>query len=54
MLSIQTKDEITFMCINRLKKIGLNPENISKMQEEHLIKHIYECNFNKRKAKNII
>jgi endonuclease III len=54
MLSIQTKDETTSMCVNRLKKYGLTPESISKTEESKLIAMIYECNFNKRKAKHII
>lgn len=54
MLSIQTKDEITSMCVNRLKKYGLTPESISKTEDQKLIQMIYQCNFNKRKANHII
>ena len=54
MLSIQTKDETTSMIVNRLKQYGLTPENIANTPENKLIQLIYESNFNKRKAANLI
>lgn len=54
MLSIQTKDETTSMIVNRLKQYGLTPENIANTPEKKLIQLIYESNFNKRKAANLI
>ena len=33
MLSVQTKDEITSMVMNRLKSYGLTPQNINKIPE---------------------
>lgn len=54
MLSIQTKDETTSKCVERLKLYGLTPQSMATIHEEKLVELIYECNFNKRKAKNII
>lgn len=42
------------MIVGRLKSQGLTPENISTFSEEKLRSLIYESNFNKRKAANLI
>ena len=54
MLSVQTNDKTTSMIMTRLKKQGLTPENIVKHSEESLKKLIFQSNFNKRKAANIL
>ena len=54
MLSVQTKDETTSKIMERLKEKGLTPEEMIKYSEEELRTLIYESNFNRRKAKNII
>lgn len=54
MLSVQTTDQITSMVTKRLQQYGLTPKIIAQTPENKLIELIYECNFNKRKAKNII
>ena len=40
--------------MTRLKEKGLTPENIVKYSEAKLKEMIYESNFNKRKAANIL
>lgn len=55
MLSSQTKDEVTFAAMERLKnyKTGLQVDSILKMPEETLGKLIYPVGFWRRKAKYI-
>ena len=51
LLSAMTKDQVTAAAVNRLKKHGLSPLNISKMDEDEIGKLIYPVGFWKRKAK---
>lgn len=45
MLSSQTKDEINYAAMLRLKQHGLNVNNILKTSDEHLGKLIYPVGF---------
>ena len=51
MLSSQTKDEINFQAMTRLKENGLTVENLLKMDDETLGKLIYPVGFWKTKVK---
>lgn len=53
MLSSQTKDEMTFAAMSRLKKHGLNISNVIDTSEEMIGKLIKPVGFWKRKAKYI-
>lgn len=53
MLSSQTKDEVNFAAMNRLREHGLTVENILNTSEETFGKLIYPVGFWKTKAKNI-
>ncbi|CXI79882.1 endonuclease III homologue, putative [Plasmodium berghei] len=54
LLSSRTKDEVTAMVMDRLKKHGLNVENILKTPEEELKKLIFGVGFYNVKSKQII
>lgn len=45
MLSSQTKDEVNFAAMQRLKQHGLNVENILEMSDDTLGKLIYPVGF---------
>ncbi|XP_055615484.1 endonuclease III-like protein 1 [Toxorhynchites rutilus septentrionalis] len=53
MLSSQTKDQVNFECMQRLKKHGLTPEHVVATDTEVLEKLIYPVSFYKNKAKFI-
>lgn len=53
MLSAQTKDNVTFEAMQRLKKDGLTPENVCNMKPQDLEKLIYPVSFYKNKTKYI-
>ncbi|XP_058812445.1 endonuclease III-like protein 1 [Topomyia yanbarensis] len=53
MLSSQTKDQVNFECIQRLRKHGLTPENIVATDSDVLEKLIYPVSFYKNKTKFI-
>lgn len=50
MLSSQTKDEVTFGAMERLKAHGLTLPNILQLDQTELGKIIYPCGFWKKKA----
>ena len=50
MLSSQTKDEVNFAAMTRLKERGLTPENIVAMSDKELGELIYPVGFWKRKV----
>ncbi|CRG93729.1 endonuclease III homologue, putative [Plasmodium gallinaceum] len=54
LLSSRTKDEVTAMVMDKLKKHGLTVENILNTSEEYLKKLIYGIGFYNVKAKQII
>ncbi len=45
MLSSQTKDEVNYAAMNRLKEFGLTPEKIAEASVEELGKLIYPVGF---------
>lgn len=47
MLSSQTKDQITFDAMNRLKNYGLTPEHIIESKVDEIEKLIYPVSFYK-------
>lgn len=53
MLSSQTKDQVNFECMQRLRKHGLTPENVVATDVDVLEKLIYPVSFYKNKAKFI-
>lgn len=53
MLSSQTKDQVNFECMQRLRKHGLTPENVVATDVAVLEKLIYPVSFYKNKAKFI-
>lgn len=53
MLSAQTKDNVTFEAMQRLKAKGLTPENVCKMKVEDFEQTIYPVSFYKNKTKYI-
>ncbi|XP_065095658.1 endonuclease III-like protein 1 [Ochlerotatus camptorhynchus] len=53
MLSSQTKDQVNFECMQRLRKHGLTPENVVATEPAVLEKLIYPVSFYKNKAKFI-
>lgn len=53
MLSSQTKDAITFECMERLKLHGLTPEKMVKTSTNDLEQLLYPVGFYRTKAKNI-
>ncbi|XP_058460900.1 endonuclease III-like protein 1 [Malaya genurostris] len=53
MLSSQTKDQVNFECMQRLRKHGLTPENVLVTDSDVLEKLIYPVSFYKNKTKYI-
>ncbi|KAI5652091.1 hhH-GPD superfamily base excision DNA repair protein domain-containing protein [Phthorimaea operculella] len=53
MLSSQTKDQVTFAAMERLRERGLTVDNVLKMSDEELGKLIYPVGFWKTKVKYI-
>ncbi len=45
MLSSQTKDEVNYAAMTRLKEFGLTPEKVAEAAEEQLGKLIYPVGF---------
>lgn len=52
MLSSQTKDEVTYEAMKRLKNYGLEPSKIIEIQKNDLEKLIYPVSFYKVNKKN--
>ncbi|KAH8741484.1 endonuclease III [Cryptosporidium ryanae] len=52
-LSSQTKDQVTYSCMNRLIEYGLTPESINKIKIESLRELLYGVGFYNTKAKNL-
>ncbi|CAN7989074.1 unnamed protein product, partial [Ixodes hexagonus] len=53
MLSSQTKDEVTYAAVCRLREFGLTPEAVSSAEEKQLEEIIYPVSFYKNKAKHL-
>jgi len=45
MLSSQTRDQVTFAAMNKLKEYGLSPQKMAKTSEEKIGKLIYPVGF---------
>ncbi|KAK6588189.1 endonuclease III [Cryptosporidium xiaoi] len=52
-LSSQTKDQVTFSCMNRLIEYGLTPKSINEISIESLRELLYGVGFYNTKAKNL-
>ncbi|MDD3149626.1 MAG: endonuclease III [Candidatus Gastranaerophilales bacterium] len=53
-LSLRTKDEMTYKCAKRLFELGKTLQKLLKFSEEEIAKAIYPVGFYKTKAKNIL
>lgn len=53
MLSSQTKDQVTFEAMERLKSNGLTPETVLELEVSELEKLLYPVSFYKNKTKHI-
>lgn len=53
-ISLRTKDEVTYVAAKRLFSKAKNTKEILKLSEEEIQKLIYPCGFYKTKAKNML